>query len=375
MLDWLRNLMKFVSHINGIRMSQKSWLALTLSLSAALVASILLLPPWSPLSLTSQEVSSSNSQSERLGAQSTNPGPAFAIRGPAVAPTIATLLEPQVGRATTSTTEPKVTLAPTALPEPAVNPATTPTSNSLQSSGENPENSPAAAPISPGQSVEALILATEDPDWSVRWDAVNALGELKDQRAVPALVKRALYDENPHPQWRSLWALTAVDREGTETIPLFLSALKDPDPVVVHNAALGLAFFNQPEARPALLKGLKDPETFRRWESVFSLRNVGNAEVVQALIPLLSAATESDVGIRGEAALALGAIGGEDAVQALLVTLRSDESPQVRWRAAMALSRHSGSAMAGELERALSEEKDPEVIGAIEETIAKLREP
>ena len=374
MLDWLGNLMKLVNHIDRISMSQRSWLSLTLLLSAALIASILLLPPWSPVSLTYQEVSGSDAQAERLAAQSTSPGPASAIREPEIAPGPTAQPEPQVTPATIPTTEPQVTSAPNALPEPTLGPPATATSEPPQPLGENPKKSPAATLAPSRLSVEDLILATDDPDWSVRWDAVNELGALKDQRAVPALVKRALYDENPHPQWRSLWALTAVDREGVETIPLFLNALKDPDPLVVHNAALGLAFFDRPEARPALLIGLQDSETSRRWESVFSLRNVGNAEVVQALIPLLDAATEPDVGVRGEVALALGAIGGEDAVKALLDTLRDDGSPQVRWRAALALSSQADSSLVGELEQALSEENEPEVIAQIEETIAQLRD-
>ena len=50
------------------------------------------------------------------------------------------------------------------------------------------------------QSVEDLIEATENPDWKVRWDAVNTLGNLKDRRGIPALVNRAIYDDNPHPR-------------------------------------------------------------------------------------------------------------------------------------------------------------------------------
>lgn len=54
-------------------------------------------------------------------------------------------------------------------------------------------------------SLEDLLQATEDPVWKVRWDAVNALGVLKDPRGIPALVERALYDDNPHPRWLRPW--------------------------------------------------------------------------------------------------------------------------------------------------------------------------
>ena len=62
-----------------------------------------------------------------------------------------------------------------------------------------PKDVPVAQAVKPsGDPVLALIRDTGDPDWKVRWDAVNELGKLKDRRAVPALVDRALYDDNPH---------------------------------------------------------------------------------------------------------------------------------------------------------------------------------
>jgi len=64
---------------------------------------------------------------------------------------------------------------------------------------------------------------------------------------LPTVVRTTaerLYDDNPHPRWRSLWALSAIDSE--ETFPPLRTALEDPDQVVVRNAAVALAFFGQP---------------------------------------------------------------------------------------------------------------------------------
>ncbi len=66
--------------------------------------------------------------------------------------------------------------------------------------------------------------------------AITESMEAVDRRGVPALVDRALRDDNPHPRWRSLWALSSVDREGVDAVPLLLAGLKDDDPVVVRNA-------------------------------------------------------------------------------------------------------------------------------------------
>jgi len=90
-------------------------------------------------------------------------------------------------------------------------------------------------------SLEALIDATRHQGWKVRWDAVNELGVRGDARGTAALAERALRDENPHPRWRSLWALSSIDPDAGEAIPLFLVALEDSDPIVVRNAAVAVA--------------------------------------------------------------------------------------------------------------------------------------
>ena len=222
------------------------------------------------------------------------------------------------------------------------------------------------------QSVEDLIQLTQHPDWGVRWDAVNALGASQDPQGVPALVARALYDDNPHPRWRSLWALVTVDPTGKEALPPLLNALHDVDRTVIRNAAVGLAFYGRTEGRLELVRGLQDPDDFRRWEAVFSLRTLGDPEVASALIPLLDEKKETDKSIRGEVALVLSRIGGEDAIIPLLNAMRTDSSPQVRWRASAALGQLGDTTLVSDLVAALAVEEDPEVRLALEGAIAQL---
>ena len=195
---------------------------------------------------------------------------------------------------------PTATRAPAEVQDLPGTPRPTPV---LDSASPEEPTSDSADQGPPG--VEELIKATKNPEWTVRWDAVNALGILKDPRGIPALVERALRDDNPHPRWRSLWALSATDREAQEAIPFLLEALQYPDPVVVRNAAVALAFFGQPEARPELLHGLENPDSWRRWEAVFSLKRIGDDEVASALIALLSEETEPVTRVRQESALTL----------------------------------------------------------------------
>lgn len=218
-----------------------------------------------------------------------------------------------------------------------------------------------------------LVKETEDPDWQIRWKAVNELGKLKDPRAIPALIRRALCDDNDHPRWRSLWALKAVNRTGSEAIPSLRNVLYSHDAAAVRNAAIGLAFFGQSEGRAELLRGLNDQDAFRRWEVVYSLRQVGSHEVALELASLLEPAREPDVRVRSEATLALGYMGGPGVIPLLVNALRRDKSPQVRWRAAMTLSRVGNASVVQALREIMSTEQDPQVREHVEAALRNVR--
>ncbi len=176
-------------------------------------------------------------------------------------------------------------------------------------------------------SIDSLIAQTRAPAWKDRWDAVIELEKRKDMRAIPALAERALTDDNPHPRWRSRWALGSVDRSATTVKPLLLAGLDDPDAVVVRNAAVALSFLGFEEARPELLNGLGDPDDCRRWEAVFCIKWTPGPEVVSALVRMVDPANEPAERVRSEAALSLGRIGSEVSVTPLLTALDTDPQP------------------------------------------------
>jgi len=219
--------------------------------------------------------------------------------------------------------------------------------------------------------LEGLIAGTKDLDWKVRWDAVNTLGTNKEPGGIEALSERALYDDNSHPRWRSLWALRSIDPTGAETVPILREALADPNPTVARNAAIALAFFGQAEAGPQLLEGLASDNPFIRWESTFSLRQVGSPEIADALLPYLRADIEPSERVRGETALALGYMKSPEVIAPLLDVLRKDPSPGVRWRAAMTLSKVGDSAVIEDLEQIMVAEQDAKVKKQIEDTLTK----
>ncbi len=232
--------------------------------------------------------------------------------------------------------------------------------------------SPAATPPVSGESLDRLIAQTRDPDWKTRWDAVNALGELQDARALPSLGERAMRDDNSHPRWRSLWAIGNIESTGAFVKPLFLAGLSDADPMVVRNSAIALAFYYQPEGQEELVKGLSDPDDYRRWEAVFSIKNVPGPEVVRALIVKLNAQQEPTETVRSEAALSLGDMQAKEAIGPLVTLLQSDPSSSVRLRAVLGLSRMGDRSVVRDLRQALDSESNAQVRAALQDAIASL---
>ncbi len=277
------------------------------------------------------------------------------------APTSTPIPTPAVNINPTPTLEPPTPTA-TPPPTPSARPAPTP---SIPAGLEDATELAEAASLTTAQ----LIAATRHPVWKVRWDAVNELGLREDPDGIAALAERALYDDNTHPRWRSLWAISAIDRQPKQAIPEFISALEDTDPAVVRNAAIALAFFNHEAARPELLNALEDSDSFRRWEAVFSLGNVGSDEVIAALLPRLDQSVEPNTRVRSQVALTLGDLGGPELVPALLGTLKNDPQAGVRMRAVFSLSQIGGPAALEGLQAALAIEEDATVRDALQNAI------
>jgi len=125
----------------------------------------------------------------------------------------------------------------------------------------------------------------------------------------------------------------------------------DADPQVRRYLALAIGRLDAPwpaQAVADLTKSLEDPQSEVALSAIWALGSSGDASVVPKLQPLYES---SDPGIRKMVVYALGALPGD--VQ--LVTLRTalqDSAADVRWNAAVALSRHGsreGVAVLGQM--------------------------
>jgi HEAT repeat protein len=88
-----------------------------------------------------------------------------------------------------------------------------------------------------------------------------------------------------------------------------------------------------------LTHALDDPDSETRISVIWALGSSGDPAVVPQLIPLYQA-PEVDAGIRKMVVYALGALPGDAQIDTLRTALE-DNTPDVRWNAAVALARHN----------------------------------
>jgi HEAT repeat protein len=94
-----------------------------------------------------------------------------------------------------------------------------------------------------------------------------------------------------------------------------------------------------PDAVADLTHALDDPDSETRISVIWALGSSGDPAVVPQLIPLYHA-PDVDAGIRKMVVYALGALPGDAQIDTLRTALE-DNTPDVRWNAAVALARHN----------------------------------
>lgn len=144
--------------------------------------------------------------------------------------------------------------------------------------------------------------------------AANVLGEVRAQRAFPALV-RALGDVDDEVRAKSATGLGRIgDRRAIGYLLEHL--LTDPAPFVRLRIASALGQFGGPEVTNRLVRALGDPAWWVRMRSVEALAQIGST----AEAPLLVALDDPDAEIRVRAAVALERLGVPDNLARTIAT-------------------------------------------------------
>ena len=138
-----------------------------------------------------------------------------------------------------------------------------------------------------------------------------------------------------------------ADRTLAPALVKAFEAAKDDDPRVRQYLALAIGRLDPPlppEAVAGLTQALESPDGESRVSAIWALGSSGDPSVVKTLQPL---ASSPDKGIRKMVVYALGALPGDAQLDTLRTALE-DAEPDVRWNAAVALSRkgrHEGVAV------------------------------
>lgn len=211
--------------------------------------------------------------------------------------------------------------------------------------------------------IDGLIRALHHIYEETRRDAANALSELKDEKAVRAIIP-ALMDSEEHVRlavrqilvnigvveplldalrdtssgrswmvrYGAAWALGRLgDRRAVGPLTELLG---DRDWAVRNAAAEALGTLRAAPPVETLLAGLKDGEPRTRAGAARALGQAGDERAVE---PLIAALGDSDVDVRMAVAAVLGRLRDVRAVEPLIVVLQKDQSSTGRMTAAQAL--------------------------------------
>jgi len=144
-----------------------------------------------------------------------------------------------------------------------------------------------------------------------------------------------------------------ADRKlAADMVKAFQESKNDPD--VRRYLALAIGRLDPPlppDALADLTHALDDPDSQTRISVIWALGSSGDGAVVPRLIPIYQS-QDADAGIRKMIVYALGALPGDTQVETLRTALK-DDTPDVRWNAAVALARHGNNEGAGVLHQML----------------------
>jgi HEAT repeat protein len=203
--------------------------------------------------------------------------------------------------------------------------------HALQSSDEDTREEAVRAlgELNDPRAVNPLILALRDDNRYVRREAAKSLGHIGDEKAINPLIE-ALKDEDRYGREGAAEGLAEMKEKA---IGPLLNSLDNQDWHVRMGAIISLRIIGDREALPKIIDALKDENRFVRREATKSLGRIGDGRVVG---PLIDALSDEDTSVRMRAVSALAKFGGNDVVDPLINALNDSDSG-VRLRAVQAL--------------------------------------
>lgn len=177
-----------------------------------------------------------------------------------------------------------------------------------------------------------------DPDSGVRAQAAEALGNIKNRTATPALV-RALSDENKNVKSSVIIALGYMrDKKAVDPLLSFLG--KEKNTGLKISAVNVLGVIGDERALPTFVKLLKDENP--RIKTI-SAQALGRLRKPAAVEPLLKSSRDKTQKVRLYSIKAIGEIGDKKAVKGLEKLLKTEKDDKVKVALAHSLGRLGSS--------------------------------
>lgn len=171
-----------------------------------------------------------------------------------------------------------------------------------------------------------LIKALQHPDFEIRYQAVEALGELRDNNAVEPLIALLRYDKGQYRDWeiRAAAALSLGKLGDTQAIEPMRRVFQQDVSRVRACAAWALGALGDLQAVEGLIAALADKDELVQEHSATALGLIGGERAVEPLIALLNGEVYQEA--YEAAAHALACIRSPNAIDGLLKALKHSNS-------------------------------------------------
>jgi HEAT repeat protein len=210
---------------------------------------------------------------------------------------------------------------------------------------------------------DALITSINDSNADVRYAAMRALGDLREERAVQALTEQLTFYNKGEGAWSALSGLAQIGHGSS--VPLFKARLTDKDPFMRRAAVEGLARAGDGSEIPAFEAGAgSDGSEMVRAAMAFALQKLGKQYIPRLIESFDSARMEQQ--ITGYL-LELG-----PAIAPSLTSHLQDPSERIRAKTAQVLGGIGGEAALGALQP-LTQDRDKDVVEAATRAIERIK--
>lgn len=176
-------------------------------------------------------------------------------------------------------------------------------------------------------------LVTSLNDHDVDEVVVWSLGQIKEKKAIPLLIKKLEKTKDTYVIHRTVEALTDIGKPAIPALIKFLSESKNNE--ARWRVARALGEIKAVEAFDVLWEEVNDKDKFVRWRAVWAVKCLGK-RIIPKIVEKLD---EKDPYLRWRALWVLGQISDKSDIPAIKKILKNDKSEFVKWQAKQSIKK------------------------------------